>query len=90
MTRPNTPTRPAGHTTASELGTFTFCQRAWFLERQGQATSLTEERARGTADHSARVESIARGQRTARVARVLLILGLLALVCALLLAGLPR
>jgi hypothetical protein len=69
--------------TPSEVGTFTFCQRAWFLESQGEPTSLTDAQDRGTADHAARVVTIARGQTRARIARALFILGLLAILCAL-------
>ena len=39
------------HVTASELKNFTFCQRAWFLARQGAESALVGERARGRADH---------------------------------------
>jgi hypothetical protein len=48
-----------------------------------RATSLTEARDRGAADHAERVVSVARGQIRARAARVLFILGLLAILCAL-------
>jgi hypothetical protein len=84
MTPRKTPPPPtARRITASELGTFTFCQRAWFLESQGEPTSLTDAQDRGTADHAERVVSIARGHTTAHAARVLFILGLLAILCAL-------
>jgi hypothetical protein len=91
MTPRQTPPAPtARRITPSELGTFTFCQRAWFLESQGEPTSLTDAQDRGTADHAARVVTVARGQTRARIARALFILGLLAIVCALIVGGLRR
>jgi hypothetical protein len=35
---------------ASELKSFAFCRRAWFLERQGTVSALVSERARGRAE----------------------------------------
>jgi hypothetical protein len=62
---------------ASELKDFAFCQRAWFLERQGVETELTEARERGTTDHLVRATAVQRGRRLAWVARLLVILALL-------------
>jgi hypothetical protein len=76
--------------TASELGTFTFCQRAWYLENQGEPSALTDARDRGATDHATHASAVLQGQRTARAARLLLILGLLALLCVLLLGWLTR
>jgi hypothetical protein len=84
------PPPAARRITASELGTFTFCQRAWFLENQGEPTALTEARDRGTADHATRANLVLQGQKTARAARLVLIGGLLALLCALVLGWLRR
>jgi uncharacterized iron-regulated membrane protein len=75
---------------ASEIGTFTFCQRAWFLQNQGAPSALTQARDRGATDHAMRASAVLQGQKTARGARLLLILGLLALLCALLLGWLAR
>jgi hypothetical protein len=91
MTPRQTPPPPAARRiTPSELGTFTFCQRAWFLEQHGEPTALTDARNRGAADHAQRVVSVAHGQTRARAARVLFILGLLAIVCAVILGALTR
>jgi hypothetical protein len=86
-----TPLPPAARRIiASELGTFTFCQRACFLENPGEPTTLTDARDRGSTDHATRASAVLRGQKTAHGARLLLILGLLALLCALLLGWLAR
>jgi hypothetical protein len=69
---------------ASELKDFAFCQRAWFLERQGAESELTEAREHGTADHLQRAAAVQFGRRLAWVARLLLILGLLALAVTIL------
>jgi hypothetical protein len=76
--------------TASEIGTFTFCQRAWFLANQGEPTALTDARDRGATDHATRASTVLQGQKTARTARLFLILGLLALLCVLLLGWLAQ
>ena len=86
-----TPPAPAARRiTPSELGTFTFCQRAWFLENQSEPTALTGARDRGATDHATRASAVLQGQKTARAARLLLRLGLLALLCVLLLRWLTR
>jgi hypothetical protein len=90
MTPHKTPPPEARRITASELGTFTFCQRAWFLENQGEPTTLSEARDRGATDHATRASAVLQGQKTARAARLLLIGGLLALLCALVLGWLRR
>jgi hypothetical protein len=90
---PHTPASPpaARRITASEIGTFTFCQRAWFLENPGEPTALGEARVRGATDHATHAGAVLPGQKTAHAARRLLILGLLApLLCVLLLGWLPR
>jgi hypothetical protein len=89
MTAPESqPPLAARRITASEIGTFSFCQRAWFLEDQGEPSALTDAQQRGATDHATRASVVLRGQKTARAARLLLILGLLALLCVLLLAWL--
>jgi hypothetical protein len=66
-----TPPPPAARRiTASELGTFTFCQRAWFLENQGEPTTLTDARDRGSTDHATLASAVHRGQETARAIRI--------------------
>jgi hypothetical protein len=63
---------------ASELKDFAFCRRAWFLERQGIQTTLTEVRALGTADHAHRANTVRRGQTLERVGRRVLMIAWMA------------
>jgi len=63
---------------------------AWFLENPGEPSALTDARDRGTTDHATRASAVLQGQKTARAARLLLRLGLLALLCVLLLRWLTR
>ena len=77
---------PARYIRASELGSFAFCRRAWFLERQGQATTLTQAREIGAADHAERAHAVRQAPATARLSALLLVLGVAGIVCAVLLA----
>ncbi len=57
------------YTRASELKDFAFCHRAWFLERQGVQTELTDARELGTADHLERATAVRRGRTLDRLGR---------------------
>jgi len=57
---------------ASELKDFAFCHRAWFLERQGLQTTLTEVRALGSTDHALRATTVRRAQTLHRTSGLLL------------------
>jgi hypothetical protein len=63
---------------ASELKDFAFCQRAWFLERQGIQTTLTDARELGTADHVRRATAVHRGQTLHRASGFVLMLAAIA------------
>jgi len=67
---------------ASELNSFSFCRRAWFLERQGLTSTLQEERARGASDHALHREAVSTAANTGRAARLLLIIGAAGLAVA--------
>jgi len=54
---------------ASELKDFAFCRRAWFLDRKGTPTTLTDAREFGTADHAQRATAVRRGQTLDRASR---------------------
>jgi hypothetical protein len=77
---------PPRYIRASELGSFAFCRRAWFLERQGQPTTLTQARSIGAADHAERALAVQRAPSTARLSVFLLVLGIVGIACAALLA----
>jgi hypothetical protein len=60
---------------ASDLKSFSFCQRAWFLERQGLSPASSEDRKRGTADHLDHSAAAQRMVQTQRYSRVLFFVG---------------
>ena len=61
---------------ASELKSFAFCRRAWFLERQGAESALVSERARGRADHENHRSIVQQADLGHRAATILFVLGL--------------
>jgi hypothetical protein len=75
---------------ASELKDFAFCQRAWFLERQGAQTENIEARELGTADHLHRATTVRRGRIVDRLGHLLFILGLIGLAVMILISALRR
>ena len=68
---------------ASELRTFLFCERAWFLERRGKPSTLQSERIFGTTDHDGQNEIIHHVYKTKRSASWLLAFGFAGAVLAL-------
>jgi hypothetical protein len=75
---------------ASELKDFAFCHRAWFLERQGVETEMTDARELGTADHLHRATAVRRRHSVDRLGRLLFILGLIGLAVMILSSTLRR
>ena len=78
------------YVTASELKSFAFCRRAWFLERQGAESALVSERARGRADHVSHGGAVQQANLGRRVATLLFVLGLAGITAAVLLWWLAR
>ena len=70
------------HINASEVKSFVFCERAWFLEREGLQSALQQERARGVSDHIRHGGAVARARATKRLSSALLILSLAGLAAA--------
>ena len=68
--------------TASELKSFDFCRRAWFLERQGTESTLVSERARGQADHESHGNVVQQANLGRRAATLLFVLGLAGIAAA--------
>jgi hypothetical protein len=67
---------------ASEIKSFAFCERAWFLEREGLPSALEPERARGDRDHRQHGAAAARADAVARLSSALIILALTGLTVA--------
>jgi hypothetical protein len=68
--------------TASELKSFDFCRRAWFLERQGTESTLVSERARGQADHESHGNVVQQANLGRCAATLLFVLGLAGIAAA--------
>jgi hypothetical protein len=67
---------------ASELRTFSFCRRAWFLERRGIVSALQSARTFGTTDHQQHRQAAAHATAAARASSALLIAGVIAFAVA--------
>src|ERR1700674_1617675 len=64
-------TMPKQHyLTASEIGTYCFCRRAWHLGKIGLPSASTRARGAGTAWHEAHSYRVANAGRSRRVAHV--------------------
>lgn len=55
--------------TASEIGTYCFCRRAWHLGKIGIPSASTHAREAGTAWHDAHATRVAAAARSRRLAR---------------------
>lgn len=71
---------------ASELGSFAFCERAWWLEQQRTPSARAPERARGVTYHGQYSERVRSAGAVARLANVAFGLGLMLLLLGLALA----
>jgi hypothetical protein len=76
--------------TPSELKNFAFCQRAWFLERQGAHSSLVVERVRGREDHESHGIAVQQAQRGSRAGAFMFALGFVGIAAAVVLWWLTR
>jgi hypothetical protein len=81
---------PPRYISASELVIFAFRKRAWFLEHQGQPSTLIQARAMESADSAGRARAVWRAPTTARILAVLLVLGGIGIACAVFLARIPH
>jgi hypothetical protein len=81
---------PPRYINASELVIFAFRKRAWFLEHQGQPTTLNQARTMETADSAGGARAVQRAPATARLFVLLLVLGCIGVACAMLLAKIPH
>ena len=68
---------------ASEIGTWCYCRKAWHLRQLGCPSSLTEERAAGLRYHESHNQDLCAARRQHAVARfVMLLCALVLLVLA--------
>ena len=77
---------PPRYIRASEVGSFAFCRRAWFLERQHLSTDLSEDPEVG-ADGTGREHTSRKSLSTGRLSLLLLVLGIGGIACVALLAS---
>jgi hypothetical protein len=76
---------PPRYIRASELGSFAFCRRAWFLEQQSQHAVPTQTPQFGAAD-SERARAVPKTPAAARLSVLLFVLGIVGITCAALVA----
>lgn len=62
---------------ASEIGTWCYCKKAWHLSQSGYPSSLTKERAAGVRYHESHNHHLGAARRQHAVARVVMLLCLL-------------
>jgi hypothetical protein len=75
---------------ASELRSFAFCRRAWFLEQGGEVSTLQAERRRGTVDHREHGASVIQAANASRFSSILFAMACIALTVAIFLWWLAR
>ena len=68
--------------TASEIGEYLSCERAWWYARQGEPSLAAPALAHGTAGHAQIGRELRAGERAAWRGRLLLLAGALLLVVA--------
>jgi len=59
---------------ASEIGTWCYCKKAWHLSHSGYQSSLTDERAAGIRYHKADNRRLRAAQQQQAVARIVMLL----------------
>ena len=59
---------------ASEIGTWCYCNRAWYLQQLGYPSSLTEGRMAGTRYHQAHFQNLRAARRQRAAARVVIVI----------------
>jgi hypothetical protein len=74
------------YVSASEIGSYVFCRRAWHLDRRGVPTTLEPERAAGVAFHERHGQQVRIASQARGLARCFAIAAIVLVVLALLLA----
>jgi hypothetical protein len=60
--------------TASEIGTWCFCNRAWYLQHLGHRSTLTKEQRTGTQFHRTHLYSLRAAHRQRAIARIVMLI----------------
>lgn len=66
---------------ASEIGTWCYCKRAWYLQQLGRPSVLTDERAAGARYHERHFQRLRTARRLRAVACAIMLVSLLLLIC---------
>jgi hypothetical protein len=74
--------RPRDLISASEIGQWTYCHRAWFLSRAGEVNRNAEALTRGEAAHQRHSRNVARSQTLRWLAFALIFLAFLIFLLA--------
>jgi len=74
--------RPDEIISASEIGQWTYCNRAWYLSRAGERNQNTALMARGEAQHQRHSRTVARSQSLRWLALTLIALSILLFLLA--------
>ncbi len=75
-------TPPSQKLNASDLRSFSFCRRAWYLDRTAVSSSLSPQRQHGLEDHLSHADAATKSFATNQFSVVLLLLGLIGLLTA--------
>jgi hypothetical protein len=59
---------------ASEIGTWCYCKRAWHLQQLGHPSTLKEEQWKGTRYHQAHFQNLRRARRQRALSRVVMLI----------------
>jgi hypothetical protein len=65
---------------ASEIGTWCFCKKAWHLRQLGHASALKQEQMAGTRHHQTHFQNLRGARRQRAVARAVMLICLVLLV----------
>jgi hypothetical protein len=65
---------------ASEIGAWCFCKKAWHLRQLGHASALMMEQAAGTRYHQAHFQNLRCARRKRAVARTIMLICLVLLI----------
>ena len=66
--------------TASEIGAWCFCSRAWYLQHLGHRSTLTAEQLTGTQFHQTHLQSLRAAHRQRAIARIVMLICLVILL----------